>query len=74
MFGSVCIPPPGYEGREEDGWRVQADSRSQSEGLRLGAWRGSDSLPGPFRWSDGPIRILRLRFGPTGVKLVGSTC
>ena len=36
----------------------------KSEGLRLGAWRGSDTLPGPFRWSDGPIRILRVWFGP----------
>ena len=24
----------------------------KSEGLQLGAWRGSDTLPGPFRWSD----------------------
>ena len=30
----------------------------KSEGLQLGAWRGSDTLPGPFRWSDGPVRIL----------------
>ena len=30
----------------------------KSEGLRLGAWRGSDTLPGPFRWSDGLVRIL----------------
>ena len=30
----------------------------KSEGLRLGAWRGSDTFPGPFRWCDGPIRIL----------------
>ena len=30
----------------------------KSEGLRLGAWRGGDPLPGPFHWSDGPIRIL----------------
>ena len=30
----------------------------KSEGLQLGAWRGSNTLPGPFRWSDGPIRIL----------------
>ena len=30
----------------------------KSEGLRLGAWRGSNTLPGPFRWSDGPVRIL----------------
>ena len=30
----------------------------KSEGLRLGAWRGSNTLPEPFRWSDGPVRIL----------------
>ena len=36
----------------------------KSEGLRLGAWRGSNTLPGPFRWSDRPIRILRVWFGP----------
>ena len=30
----------------------------KSEGLRLGAWRSSVPLPGPFRWSDGPVRIL----------------
>ena len=36
----------------------------KSEGLRLGAWRGSNTLPGPFHWSDGPIRILRVWFGP----------
>ena len=36
----------------------------KSEGLRLGAWRGSDTLPGPFRWSDGPVRILGVWFGP----------
>ena len=36
----------------------------KSEGLRLGAWMGSNTLPGPFRWSDGPIRILRVWFGP----------
>ena len=36
----------------------------KSEGLRLGAWRGSDTLPGPFRWSDGPVRILGVGFGP----------
>ena len=35
----------------------------KSEGLRLGAWRGSNTLPGPFRWSDGPIRILGVWFG-----------
>ena len=36
----------------------------KSEGLRLGAWRSSDTLLGPFRWSDGPVRILGVCFGP----------
>ena len=49
----------------------------KSEGLRLGAWRGSNTLPGPFRWSDVPVRILGVWFGPdlspTGAKLVGRT-
>ena len=36
----------------------------KSEGLRLGAWTGSNTLPGPFRWSDGPVRILGVWFGP----------
>ena len=36
----------------------------KSEGLRLGAWRGSDTLPGPFLWGDGPVRILGVWFGP----------
>ena len=36
----------------------------KSEGLRLGTWAGSNTLPGPFRWSDGPIRILGVWFGP----------
>ena len=36
----------------------------KSEGFRLGAWRGSNALPGPFCWSDGPIRILGVWFGP----------
>ena len=36
----------------------------KSERLRLGAWRGSNTLPGPFRWSDGPVRILGVWFGP----------
>ena len=35
----------------------------KSEGLWLGAWRGSNTLPGPFRWSDGPVRILGEWFG-----------
>ena len=36
----------------------------KSEGLRLGAWRGSNTLPEPFRWSDEPVRILGVWFGP----------
>ena len=36
----------------------------KSEGLRLGAWRSSDTLPEPFRWSDGPLSILGVWFGP----------
>ena len=36
----------------------------KSEGLRLRSWRGSDTLPGPFRWSDGPVLILGVWFGP----------
>ena len=35
----------------------------KSEGLQLGAWRGGVPLPGPFRWSDGPIRILEVWCG-----------
>ena len=36
----------------------------KSECLRLGAWRGSNTLPGAFCWSDGPVRILGVWFGP----------
>ena len=36
----------------------------KSESLRLGAWRGRNTLPGHFRWSDGPVRILGVWFGP----------
>ena len=36
----------------------------KSEALQLGAWRGSNTLPGPFRWSDGPVHILGVLFGP----------
>ena len=36
----------------------------KSEGLRLGAWTGSNTLPGPFRWSDGLVHILGVWFGP----------
>ena len=36
----------------------------KSEGLRLGARMGSDTLPEPFRWSDRLVRILRVWFEP----------
>ena len=34
----------------------------KSEGLWLGTW-SSDALPGPFRWSDGLVRIFGMWFG-----------
>ncbi len=37
----------------------------KSEGLRLGAWAGRETLSWPFCWSDGPARP------PTRAKLVG---
>ena len=37
---------------------------NEIEGLRLGAWRGGVLLSGPFRWSDGPVRIHGVWFGP----------
>ena len=40
------------------------DNFDKSEGLRLGGRAGSYTRPGLFRWSDGPVRILRLWFGP----------
>ncbi len=36
----------------------------KSGGLLLGARRGGFRLPGPFHWSDGPVRILGVWFGP----------
>ena len=49
----------------EYGWIAGAKVNfDKSEGLRLGAWRGSDTLQGPFRWSDRPVRILGVWFGP----------
>ena len=36
---------------------------SKSAGLRLGAWRGCP-LPGPFKWTDGPCKILGVWYGP----------
>ena len=46
---------------EEAGAKINFD---KSEGLRLGAWRGCVPLPGPFHWSDGPVHILGIWFGP----------
>ena len=36
----------------------------KSESLRLGAWKKGGLLPGPFCWSNGPVRILGVLFGP----------
>ena len=59
------LPQPGYRECEEGGWRDREDSSfDKSEGLRLGAWRGSNTLPEPFRWSDEPVCILGVWFGP----------
>ena len=38
-------------------------NRDKSSGLRLGSWKGV-SLPGPFLWTDGPVKILGIWFGP----------
>lgn len=38
-------------------------NRDKSSGLWLGAWKGVD-IPGPFGWTDGPLRILGVWFGP----------
>ena len=47
----------------------------KSEGLRLGAWAGSNTLPGPFSWSDGLVCVLGCGSArpPTRGILVGST-
>ena len=46
-------------------WILRAKANfNKSENFRLGVWRGSNILPGPFRWSDGPVRILWVWFGP----------
>ena len=36
----------------------------KSEGLQLVAWTDSYTLPRPFHWSDRPVRILWVWFGP----------
>ena len=36
----------------------------KSEGLQLGAWRGSDTLPEPLLWSVGPVCIPEVWFRP----------
>ena len=56
---AVKMPVERYE--KLAGAIVNLDKR---EGLQLGALRGGVPLPGPFRWSDGPIHILGVWFGP----------
>ena len=36
----------------------------KNKGFWLGSWRGSIPLPGSLRWSDGPVHILGMWFGP----------
>ena len=36
----------------------------ESEDVQFGACSGSNTLPAPFHWNDGPIRILGVWFGP----------
>ena len=36
----------------------------KSKSLRWDSWRGGVPLPGPFRWSDGSVRILGVWFRP----------
>ena len=43
---------------------IQKARYNKSKGLWVDAWRGGVPLPGPFRWSDGFIRILGVCFGP----------
>ena len=43
------------------GAKVKLD---KSEGLLLSAWRGSYTLSESFCWSEGPVRILGVWFGP----------
>ena len=47
-----------------DWYEKVAGATVKSKVLRLGAWKEGAPLPGPFRWSDGPVRILGLWFGP----------
>ena len=37
---------------------------NKSKGLWLDAWWGGVRLARPFRWSDGPVCILGVWFGP----------
>ena len=66
---TVRIPPPRYKGCEEGGCRVRKNSRSQGQFWQKKKFAvrylvGSDTLPEPFRWSDGPVHILWVWFGP----------
>ena len=68
-YHGLCIPLPGYKGYEEGDCWVRTNCKSQGQfwqkwSLWLGAWRSSDNLPEPFRWSEGPVRILGVWFGP----------
>ena len=58
---NILVVKKAVERYEVAGAKINFD---ESEGLQLGAWRGGIPLPEPLHWSDGPIRILGVRFGP----------
>ena len=41
----------------------------KSEGLQLGAWKGSDTLSGPFHWSDRPNLQLEQNWSEVQAKV-----
>ena len=55
--GKAAHYPLGREIRKLAGAKDNFDKR-------LGGWRGSVPLQEPFLWSDGPVRILGVWFGP----------
>ena len=65
-YHSVCNPPPGYKGVKKAvgeyeliaGAKVNFD---KSEGWRLGAWRGSDTLLLEWRARPHPQGVVRAR-------------
>ena len=66
-YHSLCVQPLDIKAvktvarfEQVAGAKINFD---KSKGLRLDAWKGGVHLPGPFRWSKGPVRILGVWFG-----------